>query len=196
MAVQGTTCGYCHRTMKDYNYDVAKYPCAATIPGVSAPPFVGDNYFCESGTLDHTNSSGTLGLMTHCGTQRVGCASGSTCCEERVRLTLLLFSPSLSHPLSLSYPLLLSFSTLPSHYNPFPFSLFSPRVFPSFLVQCVLRDHRNMATQSSSYVMDIQLCSVKEKVNQLQLTKLITCSKLLYDCTYGGTIIMCVCVCT
>ena len=36
---------------KDYDYTDANCPCASPYPGPAAPPFVGDNYFCESGNI-------------------------------------------------------------------------------------------------------------------------------------------------
>ena len=34
---------------KDHNYYVNNCPCASPYPGPAAPPFVGENFFCESG---------------------------------------------------------------------------------------------------------------------------------------------------
>ena len=34
---------------KDYNYPNWNCPCASPYPGLAAPPFVGEEYFCESG---------------------------------------------------------------------------------------------------------------------------------------------------
>ena len=63
---------------KEYNYPKWNCPCAL-YPGPPAPPFVGENFFCESGQS---------GLWEYhwCFDDPLwdsqGCASGSTCCDR------------------------------------------------------------------------------------------------------------------
>ena len=55
-------------------------PCAAPYPGHSSPPFVGNNYFCESGL-----SSGNPARQWYLDNllwDSQGCASESTCCNR------------------------------------------------------------------------------------------------------------------
>ena len=65
---------------KDYNYYSANCPCASLYPGPAAPPFVGENIFCESG------NSGPLEnrqwYLDDSLWDSQGCASGSTCCDR------------------------------------------------------------------------------------------------------------------
>ena len=64
---------------RDYRYGAANCPCAL-YPGPAAPPFVGENVFCESGNtglldLSHWHFDDPLWDSR-------GCASGSTCCDR------------------------------------------------------------------------------------------------------------------
>ena len=63
----------------DYNYPNHNCPCAK-YPGPSAPAFVGDHYYCESG------STGTYDLHTHHNTDPLwdsdGCLTGNNCCTN------------------------------------------------------------------------------------------------------------------
>ena len=63
---------------KDYHYTCCNCPCAP-YPGPAAPPFVGENIFCESG------NSGPLETQWYLDDplwDSQGCASGSTCCDR------------------------------------------------------------------------------------------------------------------
>ena len=64
---------------EDYNNIYCNCPCAR-YPGPSAPPFVGNNYFCESG-----KSSGYPTYQWYLDDplwDSQGCPSGSTCCNR------------------------------------------------------------------------------------------------------------------
>ena len=65
---------------KDYsNYGCCNCPCASPSPGPAAPPFVGENVFCESG------NTGGLEVQWYLDDplwDSQGCASGSTCCDR------------------------------------------------------------------------------------------------------------------
>ena len=61
---------------KDYNYNC---PCADPYPGRAAPPFVGENYFCESG---NTGPNELQWYLDDPLWDSQGCASGSTCCDR------------------------------------------------------------------------------------------------------------------
>ena len=64
---------------KDYNYPRWNCPCAL-YPGPSAPSFVGQNYFCESGdmgTWEHSRWYLDDPLW-----DSQGCPAGSTCCNR------------------------------------------------------------------------------------------------------------------
>ena len=64
---------------KDYNYGY-NCPCASPYPGHAAPPFVGENIFCESG-----NTGPSEPLQWYFDDplwDSQGCASGSTCCDR------------------------------------------------------------------------------------------------------------------
>ena len=65
---------------KDDNYKY-KENCPCTLyPGPSAPPFVGENYFCESGNTGRIEArQWYLGDPLW---DSQGCASGSTCCDR------------------------------------------------------------------------------------------------------------------
>ena len=63
---------------KDYNCATCNCPCAI-YPGPAAPPFVGENFFCESGR------TGPLYIKWYLDDplwDSQGCASGSTCCDR------------------------------------------------------------------------------------------------------------------
>ena len=64
---------------KGNNYPINNCPCAL-YPGPEAPPFVGENYFCESGV----SGQFTLGLwyLDDPLWDSQGCVSGSTCCNR------------------------------------------------------------------------------------------------------------------
>ena len=55
-------------------------PCAAPYPGCAAPPFVGENYFCESGTNGRYLDG--YWYLADLLWDSQGCASGSTCCDR------------------------------------------------------------------------------------------------------------------
>ena len=63
---------------KDYGY-YYNCPCSSPNPGLAAPPFVGENVFCESG------NSGPVEVQWYLDDplwDSQGCASGSTCCDR------------------------------------------------------------------------------------------------------------------
>ena len=65
---------------KDDNYKYMENCPCTLYPGPSAPPFVGENYFCESG-----NTGGIEARQWYLGDplwDSQGCASGSTCCDR------------------------------------------------------------------------------------------------------------------
>ena len=63
---------------KDYNHSCCNCPCAP-YPGPAAPPFVGENYVCESG---NTGGLEYQWYVTDPLWDSQGCASGSTCCDR------------------------------------------------------------------------------------------------------------------
>ena len=64
---------------KDFNYANGNCPCAAFPSSPPAPPFVGDNYFCESGNTGQFENQWYLDDPLW---DSQGCASGSTCCDR------------------------------------------------------------------------------------------------------------------
>ena len=64
---------------KDRSYGSSNCPCAATRRGASVPPFVGGNYFCESGNAGPFENQWYLDDPLW---DSQGCASGSTCCDR------------------------------------------------------------------------------------------------------------------
>ena len=64
---------------KDYNYDRNNCPCALPYPGPASPPFVGENYFCESGNTGLNEDQWQLNDPLW---DSQGCTSGSTCCNR------------------------------------------------------------------------------------------------------------------
>ena len=64
---------------KDSNYANGNCPCAAFSSSPPAPPFVGDNYFCESGNTGQFENQWYFDDPLW-DSQR--CASGSTCCDR------------------------------------------------------------------------------------------------------------------
>ena len=65
---------------KDHNYPSYNCPCASPYPGHAAPPFVGENIFCESG---NTEPSGTRQwYLDDPLWDSQGCAANSTCCDR------------------------------------------------------------------------------------------------------------------
>ena len=64
---------------KDYNYPTYNCPCAL-YPGPSAPPFVGENYFCESGDVGTGQNS--RWYLDDPLWDSQGCPAGSTCCNR------------------------------------------------------------------------------------------------------------------
>ena len=63
---------------KDNNSPCCNCPCAP-FPGPAAPPFVGENYFCESESGGVLNSQWYLDDPLW---DSQGCASGNTCCDR------------------------------------------------------------------------------------------------------------------
>ena len=64
---------------KDYSsYTCCNCPCCP-YPGPDAPPFVGENYFCESGDTGRYDLQWQLNDPLW---DSQGCASGSTCCDR------------------------------------------------------------------------------------------------------------------
>ena len=63
---------------QDYSY-AWNCPCASPYPGVAAPPFVGGNWFCESGNIGQLEHQWYLDDPLW---DSQGCASGSTCCDR------------------------------------------------------------------------------------------------------------------
>ena len=64
---------------KDYNHGISGCLCSAPYPGAAAPPFVGEQFFCEPG------STGTYSLQWYLEDplwDSQGCANGSTCCSR------------------------------------------------------------------------------------------------------------------
>ena len=64
---------------KDYNYPTSNCPCAL-YPGLSAPTFVGENYFCESGDIGTYQFS--RWYLDDPLWDSQGCPAGSTCCSR------------------------------------------------------------------------------------------------------------------
>ena len=64
---------------KDYNYNRHNCPCASPYPGPASPPFVGQNYFCESGNTGANEDQWQLNDPLW---DSQGCTSGSTCCNR------------------------------------------------------------------------------------------------------------------
>ena len=64
---------------KGNNYAYSNCPCAL-YPGPEAPPFVGENYFCESGISAGFTSG--LWYLDDPLWDSQGCVSGSTCCNR------------------------------------------------------------------------------------------------------------------
>ena len=65
---------------KDYNYPSSNCPCASPYPGAAAPPFVGEQYFCESGNTGPFERN--QWYLDDPLWDSEGCASGSTCCNR------------------------------------------------------------------------------------------------------------------
>ena len=64
---------------KDHNHACCSCPCASPYPGPAAPPFVGENVFCESGNTGPLEAQWYLDDPLW---DSQGCASGSTCCDR------------------------------------------------------------------------------------------------------------------
>ena len=64
---------------KDDNYTCWNCPCASPYSGPAAPPFVGENFFCESGNTGQWEFQWYLDDPLW---DSQGCASGSTCCDR------------------------------------------------------------------------------------------------------------------
>ena len=64
---------------KQSNAPLYNCPCAYPYPGPAAPPFVGENYFCESGNTGQLEDQWYLDDPMW---DSQGCASGSTCCDR------------------------------------------------------------------------------------------------------------------
>ena len=70
---------------REYNYIAMNCPCACN-KGLAAPPFVGNNYFCESGNrriVEKTLYPDDLWYLDDPLWDSQGCARGSTCCDRR-----------------------------------------------------------------------------------------------------------------
>ena len=65
---------------KGVNYPHCNCPCAL-YPGPAAPPFVGENYFCESGINGRFQTGPWYLNNADPVWDSQGCASGSTCCD-------------------------------------------------------------------------------------------------------------------
>ena len=66
---------------KGRNYPDYNCPCAL-YPGPAAPPFVGENYFCESGISGGYNNGQWYLSNPDPLWDSQGCVSGSTCCDR------------------------------------------------------------------------------------------------------------------
>ena len=67
---------------KDYNYGYCcNCPCASPYPGPAAPPFVGENIFCESGNTGPVEYPGQWYLDDPLWDSQ-GCDGNSTCCDR------------------------------------------------------------------------------------------------------------------
>ena len=64
---------------KDYDYGCCNCPCASPYPGPAAPPFVGENIFCESGNTGPSES--LQWYLDDPLWDSQGCAANSTCCD-------------------------------------------------------------------------------------------------------------------
>ena len=64
---------------KDIGNGCSNCPCASPSPGRAAPPFVGENLFCESGNTGTWENQWYLDDPLW---DSQGCASGSTCCNR------------------------------------------------------------------------------------------------------------------
>ena len=64
---------------KDYNYPITNCPCASPYPGPASPPFVGENFFCESGNTGPYEAQWYLDDPLW---DSQGCVNGSTCCDR------------------------------------------------------------------------------------------------------------------
>ena len=64
---------------KDFNYPQFNCPCAL-YPGPAAPPFVGEDYFCESGDIGAYQFE--VWYLDDPVWDSQGCVSGSTCCNR------------------------------------------------------------------------------------------------------------------
>ena len=65
---------------KNRNFVTRRYNCpCALYPGINAPPFVGEGYFCESGVNGHWVAHWYLDDPLW---DSQGCVSGSTCCDR------------------------------------------------------------------------------------------------------------------
>ena len=64
---------------KDYNYGCCSCPCASYL-GRDAPPFVGENFFCESGNTGPWERF--QWYLDDPLWDSQGCVSGSTCCDR------------------------------------------------------------------------------------------------------------------
>ena len=66
---------------KKHEYYTTNCPCAVPYPGPDAPPFVGENYFCESGNPWRVELKPRWHFEDPLWDSK-RCASGSTCCER------------------------------------------------------------------------------------------------------------------
>ena len=63
------------------NYPFPNCPCASPYPGQAAPPFVGDNFFCESGRTGPVEYPPQWNLDDPLWDSQ-GCVGNSTCCDR------------------------------------------------------------------------------------------------------------------
>ena len=64
---------------KNHSYDCCNCPCASPYPGPAAPPFVGENIFCESGNSRPVEVQWFLDDPLW---DSQGCTANSTCCDR------------------------------------------------------------------------------------------------------------------
>ena len=67
-------------TSKDYYYVATNCPCASPYPGPAAPPFVGEDVFCKSGTSSYLEL--LQWYLDDPLWDSQGCVNGSTCCDR------------------------------------------------------------------------------------------------------------------
>ena len=65
---------------KDYHYTCCNCPCTSPSPGPTAPPFVGENFFCESGKAGPAEIH--QWYLDDPLWDSQGCTANSTCCDR------------------------------------------------------------------------------------------------------------------